>query len=162
MTDAQRQQIKDQVAAGEARHQAREDSTFLDQAGEAAIEAKDRFTAFAREHPLTTVAGGLALGILISGLFPRSPTRRIGTKAAGLAAIGADAVRAYMQQAMDAASDAGRAGAHRLDDLSGTVETAARRLRRDAAHLVENASHDAREARHDVERRVRRRLHRMR
>jgi hypothetical protein len=160
MTEAQRQNIKDQVAAGEARHRAREDSTLFDRVGETAIEAKDRFTSFAREHPLTTVAGGLALGILISGLFRRSPTRKLGTKAAGLAAIGAEAAMAYVNQAMDAAGHAGRAGAHRLDDWGDTIGHTARRMSRDAVHLVESASDSARIAGRDASERVSRRLHR--
>jgi len=160
MSEAKRQELKDKVAAGEARHRSREDSTLFDRAGEAAIEAKDRFTAFAREHPLTTVAGGLAVGILISGLFPRSPTRRLGHKAAGLAAVGAEAAMAYMHQAMDAASHAGRSGAHRLDDWGDTISDTARRVRRDAAHLVESAGESARLAGRDASERVSRRLHR--
>ncbi len=158
MTDANRQKIKDQVAAGEARHRSREDSTLFDRAGEAAIEAKDRFTAFAKEHPLTTVAGGVALGILISGLFPRSPTRRLGHKAAGLAAVGAEAAMAYMHQAMDAAGQASRTGAHRLDDWGDTISHTARRVRRDAAHLLESAGESAREVGRDASERVSRRL----
>ena len=82
MTDAKRQQIKTKVAAGQARHRDMGRTTIVDRAGEAAIEAKDKFVAFAKEHPVATVAGGLALGILVSGLFKRSPTRRIGNAAA--------------------------------------------------------------------------------
>jgi hypothetical protein len=112
MTEAQRQDIRDRVAAGEARHQAHHDDSFLDRAGETAIEAKDRFSHFAREHPLTVVAGGLALGVLISGLFPRSPTRRLGHKAAGYAALGAEAAMGLLHEALEAAehaaSEAGR------------------------------------------------------
>jgi len=158
MTDAQRQKIKSQVEAGEARHRAREDATVMDRAGEAAIEAKDRFTTFAREHPLTTVAGGLALGILISGLFPRSPTRKLGNKAAGLAALGAEAAMAYMHEAMDAASQASRAGANRLDDWSDTIGDTARRVKRDAVHLAESAGESARAVGRDASERVGRRL----
>lgn len=146
MTDAQREKIKAEIEAGEARHYARADSTLLDRAGEAAIEAKDRFTAFAREHPLTTVAGGLAIGILISGLFPRSPTRKLGNKAAGLAAIGAEAAMAYLRQAQDAATHASRSGSHRLDDLGDVIGDKAQWVKREAAHLAETVSDSARAA----------------
>jgi len=118
MGEAKRQQIKDQVEAGEARNRARGERTLLDRAGETAIEAKDRFTAFAKEHPVATVAGGLALGVLISGLFRGSPTRKAavkaGSRAAGLAAIGAELAMAYASQALSAAEDAGRTGADKL------------------------------------------------
>jgi len=162
MNETKRQQIKSQVEAGEARHRDRADSTLVDRAGEAAIEAKDRFTTFAREHPLTTVAGGLAIGVLISGLFPRSPTRRLGNKAAGLAALGAEAAVAYMHQAMDAASHASRAGADRLDDWGETISDTARRVTRDAVHLAENAGESARSVGRDASESISRRLPRRR
>jgi len=139
MTDAKRKTLKEKVQAGEARHLDRSRTTILDRAGERAIEAKDKFTAFAKEHPIATVAGGVAIGVLISGLFKRSPTRRLGGKAArragSLAAIGAELALGYAQQAMEAASDAGKAGAQRLDGLGDT----ARGVGRDAAGRASDA-----------------------
>lgn len=141
MTDAKRKTLKEKVEAGQARNRARTENTttIFDRAGEAAIDAKDKFTAFAKEHPIATIAGGLALGVLISGLFKRSPTRRLGGKAAkragSLAAIGAELALAYAQQAMEAANEAGKAGAKRLDGLGDT----ARSVGRDAAHRAGDA-----------------------
>lgn len=126
MTDAKRSQIKDKVAAGQKRNEDRGRTTIVDRAGEAAIEAKDKFTAFAKEHPIATVAGGLAIGILVSGLFKRSPTRKLGSKAAGLAAVGAEFALAYAQQALEAANEAGRVGASKLEDLGETLGSTAR------------------------------------
>src|SRR5690606_40295466 len=121
MSDADRTQLKKKVEDGQARHADLGRTTIVDRAGEAAIEAKDKFVAFAKEHPVATVAGGLALGILISGLFKRSPTRRLGSKAgksaASVAALGAELALAYAQQAMDAANAAGREGAHKLREF---------------------------------------------
>ncbi|MBO0750314.1 MAG: hypothetical protein J2O44_07805, partial [Porphyrobacter sp.] len=95
MTDAKRKEIKRKIAAAESRIQARvEGPSLTDRVGEKAIEAKDKFAAFAREHPIATVAGGLAVGILVSSLFRGSPTRKAGRKlgktAASLAAIAAE------------------------------------------------------------------------
>jgi ElaB/YqjD/DUF883 family membrane-anchored ribosome-binding protein len=141
MTEAKRTQLKRKVAAGQARNKAKTESTttIFDRAGEAAIEAKDKFTAFAKEHPITTVAGGLAIGILISGLFKRSPTRKVAGKAAKraskMAAIGAELALAYAQQAMEAASEAGKASATRLDGLGD----AARSAGKNAAHRAGDA-----------------------
>ena len=75
MPEAKRTQLKKKIEAGEARNKAktRAEPSLIDRTGERAVEAKDKFTAFAKEHPIATVAGGLALGILISGLFRRSP-----------------------------------------------------------------------------------------
>ena len=143
MPDAKRTQLKKKVAAGQARNQDRGRTTMVDRAGEAAIDAKDKFIAFAKEHPVATVAGGLAIGVLVSGLFKRSPTRRVAGKAAGkaagLAAIGAELAMAYAQQAMEAANDAGRVSARRLDGLGDT----ARSVGRDAAHRASDAGETA-------------------
>lgn len=156
MTDAKRKTLKSKVAAGQARNQAKTENTttVFDRAGEAAIEAKDKFTTFAKEHPLTTIAGGLAIGILVSGLFKRSPTRKVATKAAnkaaGLAAIGAELALAYAQQAMSAASEAGRASADKLDDLGGS----AREVGRGAASRAGEIGESARLAARDTGRRI--------
>lgn len=150
MTDAKRSQLKNKVAAGEKRNEDRGRTTIVDRAGEAAIEAKDKFTAFAKEHPVATVAGGLAIGILVSGLFKRSPTRKLGSKAAGLAAIGAEFALAYAQQALEAANEAGRVGASKLEDLGetlgGTARTAGRAGAERAGDLGETALSVSRDA----------------
>jgi len=115
MAEAKRNQIRKKVAAAKSRNDSRAETPSLsDRAGERAIEAKDKFAAFARQHPIATVAGGVAIGILVSGLFRGSPTRKagqeLGKKAAGLAAIGAELALAYAQQAMEAAGEAREAG----------------------------------------------------
>lgn len=141
MTDAKRSQLKKKVQAGQARNQDSGRTTVFDRAGERAIEAKDKFAAFAKEHPVATVAGGLAIGILVAGMFkgPRRAAMKGGTKAAGLAAIGAEVALAYAQQAMEAAGEAGRAGAQKLDGLGGS----ARSLGRTAADRTADASENA-------------------
>jgi len=118
MTEAKRSRIRQKVAAAESRNEARSEMSLTDRAGEKAIEAKDKFAAFAKEHPIATLAGGLALGILVSSLFRGSPTRKagrkLGKKAAGLAALAADLAVAYATSAMEAASEAREAGAEKL------------------------------------------------
>src|SRR5690606_16656973 len=128
-----RNALKAKVAAGEARHRDMGRTTIVDRAGERALEAKDKFVAFAKEHPVATVAGGVALGVLVSGLFRRSPTRKAGNKAAGLAAVGAQMAWSYAQQAIAAAQEAGRHGVDRMDHLGDTIGKSARATRRDAA-----------------------------
>jgi hypothetical protein len=131
MTEAKRAQLKQKVAKARKRNEDRGRTTIVDRAGERAIEAKDRFTAFAREHPVATVAGGLAIGALVSGLFKRSPTRRLGRKAAkaagSLAALGAELAIVYAQQAMEAANEAGHAGAEKLEELGDAARGATER-----------------------------------
>ena len=158
MTDAKRTQLKDKIAAGEARHRDLGRTTIVDRAGEAAIEAKDRFVAFAKEHPVATVAGGLAIGILISGLFKRSPTRRLGSAAAkragAIAALGAEFALAYAQQAMTAANEAGREGAHKLGELGETVGGSARSTGRAALDRAGDFTEAARGVTRDAGRRL--------
>jgi len=143
MTDATRQTLKQKVAAGQARNRAKTENTttIFDRAGEAALEAKDRFTAFAKEHPVATVAGGVAIGILIAGMFkgPRRAAMRSGSRAVGLAAIGAELALAYAQQAIEAANEAGRAAAPKLERFGDTALSAGR----DAAHRASDAGETA-------------------
>ena len=150
MTEAKRKTLKQKVAAGQDRHQDMGRTTIVDRAGERAIEAKDKFVAFAKEHPIATVAGGLAIGVLISGLFKRSPTRKAAGKAAGLAAIGAELAMAYAQQALAAANEAGRTGADKLGDLGETIGSSARHLGRDAADKAGDLGETARTAARDA------------
>lgn len=150
MTEAKRKQLKDKVAAGEARNRDLGRTTIVDRAGEKAIEAKDRFVDFAKEHPIATVAGGVAVGILVSGLFKRSPTRKLGNAAAKragtIAALGAEFALTYAQQAMSAANEAGREGAHKLGELGDTVGGTARSTGRAALDRAGDLTEAARVA----------------
>jgi hypothetical protein len=154
MPDAKRKTLKKKVEAGQARNKAKTETTttIFDRAGEAAIDAKDRFTAFAKEHPIATVAGGVALGVLVAGLFrgPRRAAIKGGSKAAGLAALGAELALAYAQQAMEAASDAGKAAAPKIERFGD----AARSTGRDAAHRAGDAGEAALSATREAGRRL--------
>jgi hypothetical protein len=154
MTDAKRQQLKDKVAAGQARNRDLGRTTFVDRAGEKAIEAKDKFVEFAKEHPVATVAGGVAIGILVSGLFKRSPTRKLGGAAAkragSLAALGAEFALAYAQQAVAAANEAGREGANKLGEFGETVGNGALTTGRAAVDRAGGLTETARLATRDA------------
>lgn len=132
MADTKRTALKQKVEAGQARNRAKTENTttIFDRAGERAIQAKDQFTAFAKEHPIATVAGGVAVGVLIAAMFkgPRRAAVKGGNKAAGLAAIGAELALAYAAQALESANEAGRAAAPKLEKFGGT----AREVGRDA------------------------------
>ncbi len=154
MADAKRKTLKQKVEAGQARNRAQTENTttIFDRAGEAAIEAKDQFAAFAKKHPIATVAGGVAVGILIAGLFkgPRRAAMKGGSKAAGLAAVGAELALAYAQQAMEAASEAGRAAAPKLERFGDNARSAGR----DAAHRAGDAGEAALSATREAGRRL--------
>ncbi len=138
-----RQDIKDRIAAAQARNDEREGASLVDTLGEKATEAKDNFTAFAREHPLATIAGGLAVGVLISAMFKNSPTRKAGrfagTRAVGLAAIGSEMAVAFAHQVMEQATrarDAGAEVAHDVGEKVGDTAQSARVTARDIGKSI--------------------------
>ena len=152
MADAKRSNIRKKVTAAKSRNQSRAQApSMTDRAGEKALAAKDKFTAFAKEHPITTVAGALALGVLVSGFFRGSPTRKAGRKlgqrAAGLAALATELAVAYGQQAMEKAGEARETGADKLGDWS-----------EDAADYVASARAAARETGRSITKALRDRL----
>jgi hypothetical protein len=163
MSDAKRKQIKKKVSAAASRNESRAEPKRADRAGEKAIELKDKAASFAREHPIALVAGGLAVGILVSGFFKGSPTRKagraIGRKTASLAAVVADLAIAYAQQAYEAAEEARRAGSDKLGELGGTVGDKARAGGEDAAQYAAGAAEAARKAGKSVGKSLRDRLH---
>lgn len=125
MTEAKRQEIKDRITTAQARNAERDGQPLSEVLGEKAIAAKDNFTAFAREHPLATVAGGLAVGVLISAMFKNSPTRKAGryasARAAGFAALGTEMATAFAQGVMERAASARQAGADLAEDAVGSL-----------------------------------------
>jgi hypothetical protein len=163
MPDAKRHEIKRKVSAAQSRNEARAEPATSDRAGEKAVEAKDRMVAFVRAHPIATVAGGLAVGILVSSVFRGSPTRKagkaIGRKTAGLAAIVADLAVTYAQQAYEAAEEARRAGAEKVDEWGDALGDGARGLSDGAAGYAASAAAAARKTRKSVGRSIRSRIH---
>lgn len=163
MSEAKRKEIKRKVSAAESRNEARAEPKPADRAGEKAIEMKDRLASFARQHPITTVAGGLAIGILVSSFFRGSPTRKagraIGRKTAGLGAIVAELAVAYAQRAYEAADEARRSGAGKLGELGDSVSDRARSFSEDAADYAASAAQAARKAGKSAGRSIRSRLH---
>ena len=148
MAETKREQLKGRVQAGVKRNDDKGRTTIVDRMGERAIEAKDRFTDFAREHPITTVAGALAIGVLVSGMFRGSPTRKIGKRASKLAGVGAEMAMAYAAQALAAADEARGPVGEKLTDLGETAlgygksgSEAATKAARDAGKRIAKAIH---------------------
>lgn len=162
MTEAKRKELKQKIAASQARNDNRAQANLLDRAGEKAIEAKDKIGGFVREHPVATVVGVAAVGILLSGLFKRSPTRKLGEQAAGkaasLAAIGAELALAYAQHALTAANEAGRVGAEKVGHLGETLGETAHTLRREAAEATEGVRAAGNDAAGRIARAIRNRI----
>jgi len=161
MNDPKRQQIKDRIAASQARQET-QGRPLSDRFGESAVEAKDDVTAFVKDHPYLTVGAGIAVGVLIAGLFPstRRAARKGGTQAAAVGAVGAEVVMSAVQELIGAASDMGRAGAERIDDLGDAIGDTARSARRGAGYTAAATSDHARIAARDTGKSLIRALHR--
>ncbi len=112
MTDQKRDAIKQRIADAQSRDAARTQPTLGEKIEDTALEAKDRFVEFAKEHPVATVAGGLVVGIAIAAMFkaPRRAAKLGGARAAGLAAIGSEIALGFATQMLENAQEAGRTG----------------------------------------------------
>ena len=132
MSDDKRAALKERIEAGQESEAARRASKLGERAKAGAVEAKDKFTAFAKEHPVATVAGGLVAGVLIASLFkaPRQAAARTGVKAAGLASVGSEIALGFLSELRDSAGHAGEQGKRKLADLGDSAADAARRARR--------------------------------
>lgn len=133
-TAGKRQKIKDRIAAAQERQAEREDDSLVQAISDKAAAARDGVTSFAREHPVATVAGGLALGVLVSALFKNSPTRRAGRyageRAVGLAALSSEVASSLLHQVLDTTASARKAGSEKLEDAGETARNSARQIGR--------------------------------
>lgn len=145
-----RAELKRKVDAAQKRNQEREEQRTL---GDYAREARDDATSFIREHPITTIAGGIAIGVLVAAIVP-GPGRRLRKQAtrrgAVLAGVLTDLAVNYGSQALDGAGKAARSGQSRLGDigeaLSEAISDGARTLRREAGEVSDGAGSLSRSA----------------
>ncbi len=166
MSEEKRQEIKERIAAGEARNFERTGNSTGVTVGadgvsraDLATDYDDRdegFIGFIKEHPLTTIAGGLAVGILIAGLFPsaRSAARDTGAKASALGVAGTHALLGAFQQVLDGAERAGQAGSEGLEDIGDTLGDRARSAKREARYWSGRSTDDARIAARDTGKKI--------
>lgn len=134
MNDLGRKSLKERIEASEARQRLRDLEL-----GERAADARDRLSTVAREHPLLLIAGGLAIGVAVSALIPRSPTRRLSRNAAGFLVMLADLGVSYSRQALENGEEARRAGREKLAELGNTILDGATKLRDRATGRVSAA-----------------------
>lgn len=162
MSEDKRQEIKDRIAAGEARNSERVgngagqtvglDGVSHAEVGHPRDESEGGVLGFVKEHPLTTIAGGIAMGMLIAGMFPsaRNAARRTGAKASALSVAGSHALLGALQQVFDTAELAGRTGSERLEDMGDVLGDSARGARRGARYWSDRSGDDARIAARDT------------
>lgn len=127
MSDAKRMELRQRIEAGKARQVERSGLA------QGAAAARDRLSSVAREHPLMLIAGGLAIGVALSTLLPRSPTRRLSKSAVSMIAGIAELGILYGRQAMDAADGASEPTRERLGHIGGAIADGAARLKRKLA-----------------------------
>ena len=144
-TTQKRTELKDKVDAAQKRNRARQEKSFGDYARDAGSGA----TSFVKEHPITTLAGAAALGILIASVVP-GPGRRLRKQAtkrgAVLAGVLADLAMTYGSQALEGAGKAARSGQDKLGDLGEVLGDSARSLRRSAGDAADDAGSLSRDA----------------
>ena len=83
------------------------------------LPAHRKVTNFVQEHPIATIAGGLAIGVLAAALIPRRNRRYVADKTSAWAGAVSAASAAIAQQAIsqiEAASSGARSQAHSLSD----------------------------------------------
>jgi len=124
MNDLSRESLRDRIEASRLRQLARDSAL-----AERAADARDRLTSVAREHPVLLIVGGLAIGVAISALIPKSPTRRLSKNALGFLAMVTELGVSYGRQAMEGGGDAQRAGREKLTELGNTIIDGALKLR---------------------------------
>lgn len=141
-----REELKNRIEAGQQRHANRS-------MGDYAREARDNATAFVKQHPIATVVGGVAIGVIIASMVP-GPGRRMRKKAtkrgSALAAMVAELGLAYGTSLLDNIGSAARTGGDRLEDLGDAIGDSARDLRRQASMQGSAAGEAARRLSRDV------------
>ncbi|MEP2235292.1 MAG: hypothetical protein ABJM58_04865 [Alteripontixanthobacter sp.] len=137
--DARRDELREKIEAAEARNEERSLADY-------AREAQETATGFVKDHPLTTIFGVAALGLIIGALTPpgRRMVSRAGHRASGLAAMAAELGIAYGTGMLDAAGDAARTGQDHLEDLGDDIGRKARGFRRGAGLTAANTGDDIR------------------
>lgn len=134
--DQKREELREKIAAGEARQAERS-------LGDYARDARENATGFVREHPIAMVGAALAVGVVLAAIIP-GPGRRlsqrvgkkVGSRATSLAAIAAELGIAYGSSLMGAASSAARTGQDKLEDIGDSLGDSARAVRRETTHRV--------------------------
>ena len=128
-----RTELKNKIDAAEKRNA---DRSF----GDYARDARDGATTFVKDHPIATIAGGLAIGAMIAAVLP-GPGRKIRKKASARGALIAGAIAdlalTYGTQFLDGAGKAAKAGQERAGDLGESLSDSARSASRTAGRTIE-------------------------
>jgi len=142
--DTKRTELRGKVDAAQKRNSARsKEQSFGDYARDAGSSA----TSFVKEHPITTVVGGLALGVLVASFLPggRKVRKQASAKSAALAAALSELALTYGSQFLEGAGKAASAGRDRLGDLGEAIGDGARSAGRSTGEAAGQAGESARD-----------------
>jgi ElaB/YqjD/DUF883 family membrane-anchored ribosome-binding protein len=142
--DAKRTELKSKVAAAQKRNTSRSKEQSL---GDYARDAGSSATSFVKEHPITTVVGGLALGVLIASFLPggRKVRKQASAKSAALAAALSELALTYGGQLLEGAGKAASTGREKLGDLGEVLGDGARSAGRTTSEAAGTAGDSARD-----------------
>ncbi|MEO1920644.1 MAG: hypothetical protein COW16_03335 [Sphingomonadales bacterium CG12_big_fil_rev_8_21_14_0_65_65_10] len=147
VSDEKRKRIREKIAASqerlekEALAERQSDTDYGAKARELGNDAK----GFAKQHPVLTVAGGLAAGVLIAALLKPKTARALGKRALSWGALAAEGALLYGNRALDSAGEAGAEAKDRIGEFGGTVSDGASDLAREAERIGQAALENARE-----------------
>ena len=143
-TEAKRSRIKDKIAAS----QARLSRESLDQSGyDNQLDGPpENYRSLAAQYPWLTVAGGLAVGLLVGAMLPKSAARKFGNRAVGLATIAAELGMAFSKQARETAGEVVHDGAERLGEIGHRLDDGTAEMRARARRTAGKAAGSARSA----------------
>lgn len=133
-SQAKRDELNNRIAAGQDRNRRRD---IASQARDAAGKA----TEFAKEHPVATVVGGLAIGLLLGSMTRKG--RSVGRRAGGFASSATDAALAFGLGLLDDAGQAARHGKDALGDMGEKIAFKGRQAKRDADYYTRSATDGA-------------------
>lgn len=110
----------------------------------------EKAVQFVKEHPMLTIAGGIAAGLLISAVIPRRANRSLSKRAMRIAEAGAAAALSFGQETFDKAEDGGilarkkaKVFAHQAEKFGERASARAERLGALAAERAERLSANA-------------------
>lgn len=78
----------------------------------------EKIIAFVKEHPVLTVAGGIAAGIVVSALLPRKASRKLVGKAVNFAEAAGAATAMFGRETGEKAHALGQDARHKADELA--------------------------------------------
>lgn len=144
-TEAKRSRIKDKIAASQARL-SRESAVLPAKGTLLDADPPEDYRSLAGQYPWLSIAGGLAVGLLVGALLPKGAARKLGTRAVGLATIAAELGLAFSKQARSAAAETAQDGAAKIGEIGHRLDEGTAELRGRARRSVGHAAGSARSA----------------